>query len=205
MAGSTSDPEGAAEPAVALTAPAIEADRPSDAPAAPTAAADAFLVPEPDGWTDPLTGTEGPRFWKRIISSEEARRRRYGREVTVALVELTGFEGDRDWYSRELATQSFARISRALAREVRTSDHIARIGPARFGIVLLETDAIGAINFIDRVRGACRKEFWAGSGLGLRTGWASASEEDGLAAAIMLAERRLGDAAYQGAPDFPST
>ena len=162
---------------------------------------DTSLVPDPDGWTDALTGTEGPRFWERMISKEEARRRRYGRGATVALIELTGFEGDRVWYGRELATQFFSRIGRALAREVRTSDHIARIAPARFGIILLETDEIGAINFIDRVRAACRKEFWAGCGLGVRTGWASASEAVGLGAAAVLAEKRLDDPAYQELPD----
>lgn len=169
----------------------------ADEPADPTPTGEAYLVPVPEGWTDPLTGTEGPQFWKRIIPTEEARRRRYGRDVTVALVELTGFDGGREWYGRELATQFFARIGRALAAEVRSSDHVARIAPARFGIVLLETDTIGAINFIDRVRIACRREFWAGSGLGLHTGWASASEADGIGAAIILAERRLDEPDYQ--------
>ena len=196
------DLDSDAAPAVAPAEPGAASAVAQDAPAA---AQDAYLVPDPDGWTDPLTGTEGPRSWDRIIAKEEARRRRYGRDVTVALVQLTGFEGDRVWYSRELAMQFFARIARALAKEVRTSDHVARIGPVRFGIVLLETDEIRAINFIDRLRAACRNQFWAGSGLGIRTGWASASEVGGLGAAVVLAGERLVDAAYQEAPELPSS
>lgn len=194
--------QGSDQDAVPPVAPAVQPPAPAVEPPTPVVAQAAFLVPDPDGWTDPLTGTEGPRFWERIIGKEEARRRRYGRGATVALVDLTGFEGNRDWYNPELAAQFLARIGRALAREVRTSDHIARIGPARFGIVLLETDEIRAINFIDRARAACRKQFWVGSGLAIRTGWASASEAGDLGAAVVLAEKRLGDAAYQEAPDL---
>jgi GGDEF domain-containing protein len=211
-----------AEPSTPASEPSAEAAEPSAPASEPSAEAaqllnpawesaiateppavdvepEAFLVPSPEGWTDSLTGTEGPRFFERMIAKEEARRRRYNRGASVALVDLTGFEGGRDWYGRELATQFFARIGRALAKEVRTSDHIARIGPVRFGIVLLETDEIGAINFIDRVRATCGKEFWAGSGLGLRTGWASAAEAGGLGSAVVLAQRRLGDPAFQEA------
>src|SRR6186997_3115537 len=159
----------------------------------------ALALPEPEGWTDPLTGTEGPRFWERIVANEEARRRRYGRVVTVALVEFDGFVGDGSELARERSLQQFARVARVLAKEARTSDYIARIGPGRFGIILVETDEISAINFIDRARQACWDTLGPGIDLEIRVGWASAAEAGSLQDGILFAESRLSDAAFQDA------
>jgi len=46
----------------------------------------------PSGWTDALTGTDGPRLWDRTVSSEVARVSRYRRPVTVALIEINGLD-----------------------------------------------------------------------------------------------------------------
>jgi diguanylate cyclase (GGDEF)-like protein len=159
----------------------------------------AFQLPEPDDWTDQLTGTEGRRFWERIVVNEEARHRRYGRGATVALVEFSGFEGDGSPLDRERSLHYFARIARALVKEVRTSDHIARIGPGRFGIILVETDEVSTINFVDRARKACWDELGADVELEIRAGWASATEAGSLEEAIVRAEARLGDQAFQDA------
>jgi diguanylate cyclase (GGDEF)-like protein len=169
-------------------------------PFVPDAAAPAPVVPEPEEWFDHFTGIGGPRFWERILVNEEARRLRYGRPATVALVEFAGFEGDGGWLARELAVQLFADVARVLAKEVRTSDHVARIGSARFGIILIETDEVSAINFVDRVRKACWTEVGAGTGLSIRTGWASAAEAGSLEGAILRAESRMHDSAFQEAP-----
>src|SRR5713101_8460552 len=45
-------------------------------------------IPQPEGWTDILTGTDGPRFWDRIVLSEQARVGRYHRPVTIAYAEI---------------------------------------------------------------------------------------------------------------------
>ena len=37
-------------------------------------------IAQPDGWTDVLTGADGPRFWDRIVLSEQARVSRYHRD-----------------------------------------------------------------------------------------------------------------------------
>jgi hypothetical protein len=49
----------------------------------------------PSGWTDALTGTDGPRLWDRTVSSEVARVSRYRRPVTVALIEINGLDRTR--------------------------------------------------------------------------------------------------------------
>jgi GGDEF domain-containing protein len=166
---------------------------------APDRSVAAFELPEPDGWTDPLTGTDGPRFWERIVASEEARRRRNDRGVTIALIEFSGFECDGSPRDRERALQRFTRVARVLAKEVRTSDHIARIGPGRFGMILVETDEVSAINFVDRARKACWSALGADVALDIAAGWAIATGSDGLDEAVLRAEARLGDRSFQEA------
>jgi diguanylate cyclase (GGDEF)-like protein len=165
----------------------------------PVDASGAFEPERPEGWSDRLTGTDGPRFWDRIVASEEARRRRYGHAVTVAMVEIAGLRSDGSWLGQELALQVFVRAAHALAKGVRTSDYTARIGPTRFGILLIEADEISAINFIDRLRAACRAELGPDSEIGLRTGWACPGEGETLDMAVQRAATRLDDPAYQGA------
>jgi len=171
------------------------------APAAPAGMPDVPEpdVPEPDGWSDPLTRADGPRFWERIVATEDARWRRYGRPVTVVVVEFTGLVSDGTWLGRELVMETFARVTHALGMAVRSSDYQARIGPGRFGILLTDADEISAINFVDRVRTTCQNELEEGSGFGMRTGWASPGEAEALDAAVQRAIARLADPAFQRA------
>ena len=54
---------------------------------------DGGLLPSvPSGWNDALTGTDGPRLWDRVISSEVARVNRYARPATVVLIEFAGLD-----------------------------------------------------------------------------------------------------------------
>ena len=160
--------------------------------AAPHGADSSPLLPEPADWTDPFTGTDGPLLWDRLIRKEAARIKRYRRTACIVLVELAGLEDVSAWLGRELAVELFARLSRALAAEIRTSDDICRISRDRFGILLVETDEVAAINFVDRIRPMLRKHIGSKDiGLRVRIGWASPPDGAGLTEAITIAEKRL--------------
>lgn len=151
------------------------------------------LLPEPADWTDPFTGTDGPLLWDRLVRKEDARIKRYRRTACIVLVELAGLDDVSAWLGRELAVELFARLSRALAAEIRTSDDICRISTDRFGILLVETDEVAAINFVDRVRPMLRKHIGSKDiGLRVRIGWASPAAGAGLADAVAVASERLG-------------
>jgi GGDEF domain-containing protein len=91
--------------------------------------------------------------------------------------------------------QLFVQLSRALARRIRKSDTIARIGPARFGVLLTETDEISAINFVDNIKDRCCGKFDPeANGLHLLVGWASPEVGGRLADALHVAETRLAEA-----------
>jgi PleD family two-component response regulator len=74
----------------------------------------------------------------------------------------------------------------------READHVARLGPGRFGVLLPETDEIQAIHYVERVRRTC--DLWLESGavaLRLAVGWASPSGDDSLHDAARAATERM--------------
>ena len=149
------------------------------------------LPPIPSGWSDPLTGTDGPRLWDRVISSEVARVNRYKRPATVVLVEVAGLDGFGRMWGPDVAERLFIQLARTLAIEIRSSDHIARVDRTRFAILLTETDEIAAINFVERARAACEFHVRAPELVQIAIGWASPAGGTDLRAAIDSATERL--------------
>jgi diguanylate cyclase (GGDEF)-like protein len=145
----------------------------------------------PTGWTDQLTGTDGPRLWDRVIASEAARVKRYHGPATIVLVELVGVDRFAGLWGEEAASRLFIQLARTLAVEVRASDHIARIEPTRFGILLPETDEVAAINFVERVRASCEKHIRTPELVTVAFGWAGPTASSDLRAAVGIAAARL--------------
>jgi diguanylate cyclase (GGDEF)-like protein len=152
----------------------------------------AAVLDAPAGWSDSLTGVDGPRYWDRILASEQARISRYGGTATVVLLELNGFDELAAWLGRDGAGQAFARLSRVLAGQIRASDHIARIGANRFGILLVATSEVQTVNFVNRVLERCDRAIGSGrSPVRVEVGWASPAVDQSLIEAIPVAEERL--------------
>jgi diguanylate cyclase (GGDEF)-like protein len=147
---------------------------------------------EPSGWSDPLTGADGPRFWDRILASETARTKRYRRPATVGFVEVTGLERLAIHWGPQVAERVLAGVGRTIAGEVRSSDHVARIGPGRFGVLLAETNEVAAINCFERIRSACEADLGPASvDVVIGFGWASPPPNGDLDQALGLADKRL--------------
>ena len=96
-------------------------------------------------------------MWDRVMSTETARVKRYHGRATIVLVELDGIDRYAGIWGADAAGRLFLQLARTLATEVRASDHIARLEPTRFAILLTETDEIAAINFVERARASCEK------------------------------------------------
>ena len=151
------------------------------------------LPASPSGWSDPLTGTDGPRLWDRFVSSEVARVGRYHRPATVVLVDIAGLDDFARAWGSDVAERLFIQLARTLSVESRSSDHIARIDRTRFAILLTETDEIAAINFVERVRDACEAQIRTLALVKVGIGWAGPSGSTDLRAAIDLAAARLAE------------
>jgi diguanylate cyclase (GGDEF)-like protein len=149
------------------------------------------VLPEPVGWNDIISGTAGPSYWDRVVVDEQARIRRYGGSATVVLLELAGFEELRSRIGPDAALQRFARLSRALARQTRSGDHIARIAGNRFGLLLIGTDEVYTLNFVDRVLRTCQREIGESDAVEIGIGWASSGPRKNLSAALDTANQRL--------------
>jgi diguanylate cyclase (GGDEF)-like protein len=153
-----------------------------------------LLPAAPSGWSDPLTGTDGPRYWDRLISSERARVGRYRRPATVALVEVAGLEFLARQWGPDVAERALVLVARTLSREIRTSDHIARVDTVKFAVLLTETSEIAAINFVERARTRCDRDLGPSAELvRVGFGWASPPASGDLADALALAAERLSE------------
>jgi diguanylate cyclase (GGDEF)-like protein len=149
-------------------------------------------IPEPAGWEDTLTGLEGPDFWQRILVAEVARAVRYKRNLTVVVAEVDGVEAMAETWGWNVGRHAIREAAQCLRRTSRTSDYCTRIGLARFGVVLTETDEIAAINFVERVREAGPRTMpRAGDGLRFNFGWASPRSGESADALVRRAEKRL--------------
>jgi diguanylate cyclase (GGDEF)-like protein len=152
------------------------------------------LLPSvPSGWSDPLTGTDGPRLWDRIVSSEVARVSRYRRPVTAALVEIVGLDRYARKWGIDVAERLFVQLARTIAVNIRSSDHIARIDRTRFALLLTETDESAAINIVERVRAACEFQLGASDLVRIAIGWAGSSTTTDLRLGIEIAGTRLAE------------
>jgi diguanylate cyclase (GGDEF)-like protein len=153
---------------------------------------DVSAIPEPIGWDDPLTGLEGPDFWRRVLVAEVARAAKYRHPLTVVVAELEGIDQLGDAWGEELAAHAIREAAQCLLRSSRTSDYCARIATSRFGVVLTETDEIAAINFVERVRDTLPAAMpRGGDGVRFSFGWASPKKGDSAWALVGRAQRRL--------------
>ena len=142
--------------------------------------------------TDPLTGLLLPPEWNRIVGDEAARIHRYGRPATVVLFELDGLEKLVAVLGPEASDRILPALADVLSRHARAADHLARLGPGRFAVLLPETGEVEAVNYVERVRAAC--ELWLESGaiaMRLAIGWAAPPTDGGLADAFALAQDRM--------------
>lgn len=165
--------------------------------------------------SDPQTGLDAPSTWTRWLHEEETRVRRYHRPATVVLVELESLDRLVERLGPAAADRLIPPVAATMRRHARESDRVARLGPARFGAILPETDEVRAINYVERVRSTC--DLWLASGavsLRLSMGWAEMNASHLLEATLAAAEDRLnaerrragvGDAIPTAGPDATIT
>jgi diguanylate cyclase (GGDEF)-like protein len=153
-------------------------------------------------WTDapqsrraeaaPLPLVDEAVDWERRIREESTRLSRYRRPVTVLLLELDGFERLVSRMGTDAVERLIPAIAETLVRNGRATDHVARLGPSRFGVLMPETDEIQAINFAERIRAQCDRWLAAGAiSTRVAIGWACPTPSSDVSAAIRIADQRL--------------
>ncbi len=130
--------------------------------------------------------------WLTWLDEETARTARYQRSATVVLIELSGLERLAERIGPAAADRLIPPVAATIRRHARATDHIAQLASTRFGVLLVETDEVRAINYIERVRSA--SDLWLAAGavaLRLSIGWSEIRSDRTAQAAWAEAEQRM--------------
>ena len=102
--------------------------------------------------TDYLTGLANRRYFMKLAQNEFARSKRFGKSVTVCMLDLDHFKQVNDTYGHktgDIVLKSVASLLRGTLREV---DIVGRVGGEEFACVLPETDRADAVEVMERLR-----------------------------------------------------
>ncbi|HEX4011677.1 MAG TPA: diguanylate cyclase [Solirubrobacteraceae bacterium] len=149
--------------------------------------------------TDPLTGLANRRAFDEHLQSELARQRRYGRDLSVALLDIDHFKRINDTHGHPAGDRVLVRLACLLTANARDGELIARIGGEEFAWVMPETDAAGAFTAADRARRAIEAEVFADLGtITVSAGVRQADTSESASALIGDADQALYEAKAKG-------
>lgn len=103
--------------------------------------------------TDSLTGLFNRRYFEEILSRELQRSERYGREFSLALVDVNDFKKFNDRFGHQAGDEALSALGGAIRRALRSTDLACRYGGDEMVVVLPETRLEKAYNlFVRRTR-----------------------------------------------------
>lgn len=101
--------------------------------------------------TDSLTGLSNRRYFLESCAEEMLRARRYRQPLAFFELDLDFFKRINDAYGHaagDAVLKALARVGQACLRDV---DHFGRLGGEEFGMLLPNTDAVGALHLAERI------------------------------------------------------
>jgi len=102
--------------------------------------------------TDPLTGAANARTFYEAVVAEADRARRTGRPLTLAYLDLDDFKQLNDRQGHAAGDEALLEVVAVLHRSLRGPDLLARLGGDEFGLLLPETDGVGATTLLARLQ-----------------------------------------------------
>jgi two-component system cell cycle response regulator len=109
------------------------------------------------GALDLLTGCASLDALDRRLRDEYERARRYRLRFCLVLLDVDEFRNTNDRLGAQSGDRILADLGQLLQRELRSPDFVARYGGDEFALVLPETDARGARNFVQRLSAVVAK------------------------------------------------
>jgi diguanylate cyclase (GGDEF)-like protein len=100
---------------------------------------------------DPLTGLLNRRGFEDLGATELQRAARYDRPIAFALLDVDRFKAVNDQYGHAVGDRVLRIVAEELLR-LRTSDLAVRMGGDEFGLLMPETDSVGAEQLVSRLR-----------------------------------------------------
>ncbi len=104
--------------------------------------------------SDGLTGLFNRRHIFELLDREIKTARRYGRELSVIMVDIDDFKRVNDERGHRSGDAAIAEVARTMRTLLRSSDIAGRYGGEEFLVILPETPLEGALMLAERIRAA---------------------------------------------------
>ena len=102
--------------------------------------------------TDPLTGIGNRRHFMREISIEFERTKRYGRPLSLMIIDLDNLKEINDTNGHKAGDEALKSFAKVCLSELRATDLFARYGGDEFIALLVQTGQEGARETAERLR-----------------------------------------------------
>jgi diguanylate cyclase (GGDEF)-like protein len=120
-------------------------------------------------YSDYLTGLANRRHFLELAENELTRTLRYGRELSILMLDVDRFKQVNDTYGHKVGDIVLQRLSAICSATLRNVDIVGRIGGEEFAVQLPETGGEQAMEAAERLRAAIAAAHVSlGSGLPLR-------------------------------------
>ena len=111
--------------------------------------------------TDELTGLYAHRFFQQALAREADRYRRYGRCVSLLMLDVDELKHVNDEHGHPAGDRCLREVASVVRRCVRDVDVACRYGGEEFAVILSETDARSAAAVAERIRAEVEAESFA--------------------------------------------
>lgn len=101
---------------------------------------------------DSLTGVLNRRAFEERWESELARARRYGRPISIAVLDIDYFKQFNDRHGHAAGDVALNCVARAIRSRVRATDFVGRLGGEEFAVALPETGSTAAHEVAEGLR-----------------------------------------------------
>ncbi|MBC7933705.1 MAG: GGDEF domain-containing protein, partial [Rubrivivax sp.] len=117
---------------------------------------------------DFLTGLNNRRHADAMLAQEFNRARRFGRDFTVAMLDIDNFKAVNDRFSHHTGDEVIRGVAQILRETCREIDLVARYGGEEFVLGLIETPASKAAVLCEKLREKIETHDWQQLAPGLR-------------------------------------
>ena len=101
---------------------------------------------------DPLTGLYNRRMFEERLSHEFERAKRYGRTLSLMMIDIDDFKVVNDRYGHQWGDAVLSEIAHILKEKTRKSDILVRYGGDEFTLMLPEVSIAAALQTADKLR-----------------------------------------------------
>ncbi len=101
---------------------------------------------------DGLTELYNHRFFHQLLDTEVSRAERYGRVVSLLMIDIDDFKRYNDTHGHPAGDLILRRLARLLKRSSRNCDFVARYGGEEFAVIVPEVKPDSARRMAERVR-----------------------------------------------------